>query len=334
MPVQARILAPLAALALLAVTAACGAAASGGGAAVTLDLVAYSTPQPAYQALIAAFRATPAGRNVRFRQSYGPSGSQANAVLDGKPADVVEFSLQTDMTKLVKKGLVAPDWNADPQHGFITDSVVTFVVRKGNPKHILGWRDLVKPGVAVLTPNPFSSGSARWNILGAYGAALRSGGTEADATAYLAALLRHVPVQDTSGARALQTFVGGIGDVLISYENEALYAKAKGQPIDDVVPDRTLLIENPVAVTRRSAHRHEAAAFVDFLHSTRAQQIFADTGYRPVVGGIHAEEPFPTPTGLFTIADLGGWDGVTKKFFDPGTGVITAIEKSVGASTG
>ena len=335
---------PVAAIAGLALTAACSSSAkkaasttSGSvvsGTSVTLNLVAYSTPQPAYQALIAAFQKTPAGAHVKFTQSYGASGDQANAVVAGQAADVVEFSLQTDMAKLVKANLVAADWNSNANHGFITDSVVSFVVRKGNPKGIKDWPDLIKPGVKVLTPNPFSSGSARWNILGAYGAQIKAGKTDAEATAYLTSLLKNVPVQDASGAKALADFVGGAGDVLISYENEAIYAQAKNQPVDYVIPSDTLLIENPIAVTSTTKHPAEAKAFVDFLYSTAGQQIFADTGYRPVDTSVKsAKNAFPVPSGLFTISALGGWTAATAKFFDPTTGSITAIEKSLGVAT-
>jgi sulfate/thiosulfate-binding protein len=313
-------------------SAASSPATSGGD--VTLNLVAYSTPQPAYIKLISAFQKTPGGAHVKFTQSYGASGDQANSVVNGQAADVVEFSLVTDMTKLVKKNLVASDWDSNQYHGFITDSVVSFVTRKGNPKGIKDWPDLIKPGVKVLTPNPFSSGSARWNILGAYGAQTKAGKTDAEATEYLRSLLKNVPVQDASGAKALADFVGGAGDVLISYENEAIYAQAKGQAVDYVIPNDTLLIENPIAVTTSTKHPAEAKAFVDFLYSKEGQQIFADTGYRPVVAGVTpAKGAFPAPSGLFTIKDLGGWTAATTKFFDPTSGVITAIEKSLGVAT-
>jgi sulfate transport system substrate-binding protein len=317
-----------------AASAAASSPGSGSGGPVTLNLVAYSTPQPAYVKLIAAFQKTPAGAHVKFTQSYGASGDQANSVVSGQAADVVEFSLETDMSKLVKKNLVAANWNANDYKGFITDSVVSFVVRKGNPKGIKDWPDLIKPGVKVLTPNPFSSGSARWNILGAYGAQIKAGKTDADATTYLKGLFKNVPVQDASGAKALADFVSGAGDVLISYENEAIYAQAKGQAVDYVIPNDTLLIENPIAVTTSTKHPTEAKAFVDFLYSPAGQQIFADTGYRPVVAGVtSARNKFPTPSGLFTITDLGGWPAAAAKFFDPATGVITAIEKSLGVAT-
>jgi sulfate/thiosulfate-binding protein len=315
-----------------ATSAASSPVAAGGN--VTLNLVAHSTPQPAYAKLIAAFQKTPAGANVKFTQSYGASGDQANAVLAGQAADVVEFSLLTDMTKLVKKNLVAADWDSNPEHGFVTDSVVSFVVRKGNPKGIKNWSDLIKPGVKVLTPNPFSSGSARWNILGAYGAQLKAGDSDAQATDYLKALFKNVIVQDASGSKALADFVGGAGDVLLSYENEAIYAQAKGQAVDYVIPSDTLLIENPVAVTATTKYPVQAKAFVDFLYSQAGQQIFADIGYRPTLPGVTSTvNKFPVPTGLFTIGSLGGWPAVTTKFFDPTNGVITAIEKSNGVAT-
>ena len=300
----------------------------------TLNLVAYSTPQPAYAKLIAAFQKTPAGKNVKFTQSYGASGDQAAAVIAGQAADVVEFSLLTDMTKLVKKKLVAADWDSNPEHGFVTDSVVSLVVRKGNPKGIKDWSDLIKPGVKVLTPNPFSSGSARWNIMAAYGAQIKAGDTDAQATDYLKALFKNVIVQDASGSKALTDFVGGAGDVLLSYENEAIYAQAKGQAVDYVVPNDTLLIENPVAVTTTTKYPVQAKAFVDFLYSQAGQQIFADIGYRPTLPGVTSTvNKFPVPSGLFNIGSLGGWPAVTTKFFDPTNGVITAIEKSNGVAT-
>jgi sulfate/thiosulfate-binding protein len=314
-------------------TAASSAPVAAGGS-VTLNLVAYSTPQPAYVKLIAAFQKTPAGANVKFTQSYGASGDQAAAVIAGQAADVVEFSLLTDMTKLVNKKLVAADWNANPEHGFVTDSVVSLVVRKGNPKGIKDWSDLIKPGVKVLTPNPFSSGSARWNIMAAYGAQIKAGETDAQATDYLKALFKNVIVQDASGSKALADFVGGAGDVLLSYENEAIYAQAKKQAVDYVIPSDTLLIENPVAVTTTTKYPVQAKAFVDFLYSQAGQQIFADIGYRPTLPGVTSTvNKFPVPSGLFNIGSLGGWPAVTTKFFDPTNGVITAIEKSNGVAT-
>ena len=330
-----RLFGAFAAVSGLALAAACSASGggSGSGANVTLSLVAYSTPQPAYAKLISAFQQTTAGKHVKFAQSYGASGDQAAAVIAGQKADIVEFSLLTDMSKLVAKKLVAPSWDSNQYNGFVTDSVVSLVVRKGNPKGISGWSDLVRPGLKVLTPNPFSSGSARWNILAAYGAALQQGDTQALAVGYLTQLLHNVPVQDASGAKALTDFTSGEGDVLISYEDEAIYAQERKQAVDYITPRDTLLIQNPIAVTADSAHPKQAQAFLDFLYSQQGQQVFADTGYRPIVTGITSVNKFPTPAGLFTIADLGGWTAATVKFFDPTSGIITKVEKSLGVST-
>jgi sulfate transport system substrate-binding protein len=291
-------------------------------------------PQAAYEKLIKAFQATPAGKNVTFTQSYGASGDQSRAVAAGLKADIVAFSLDPDVDRLVKAGLVAPDWNTDATKGEITDSVVVITTRKGNPKHLRTWADLTKSGVQVITPNPFTSGGARWNILAGYGATSGKGADKQAGVTFLNGLFKNVPVQDDSGRKALQTFVGGKGDAVITYENEAIFAQQKNQPVDYTVPDSTILIENPIAVTKNSAHPAEAKAFVDFLHSAAGQQIWAQNGYRPTAQGVPGADRFPTPPGLFTIKDLGGWAQVTKEFFDPQTGVVTGIEKKLGVSTG
>ena len=312
---------------------AAGSTGSGGGKEVTLSLVAYSTPQAAYEKIIAAFQKTDAGKNVKFTQSYGASGDQSRAVAAGLPADYVAFSLETDMTRLVDAGLVDASWNSDEHKGMVTDSVVSLVTRKGNPKNIKSFEDLVKPGVDVITPNPFSSGSARWNIMGAYGSQTQTGKSEQQGLDFLSKLLGNVSVQDDSGRAALQTFTGGKGDVLISYENEAIFAQQNGQDVDYVVPDNTLLIENPAAVTSSSKHPKEAKAFLDFVRSDEAQKIFAENGYRPVSESADtAGQDFPTPPGLFTIQDLGGWAEVATKFFDPDKGIVTDIERKLGVS--
>jgi sulfate/thiosulfate transport system substrate-binding protein len=322
-------------LAACASTSGGDTSTSGGSKAktVTLSLVAYSTPQAAYEKIEAAFQKTPAGKNVKFTQSYGASGDQSRAVESGLPADYVAFSLDTDMERLVKDKIVAPTWNSDQYKGEITDSVVSLVVRKGNPKNIHTFADLTKKGVDVITPNPFSSGAARWNIMGVYGSQIKQGKTPAQAVAFLTKVMKNVSVQDDSGRAALQTFTGGKGDVLISYENDAIFAKQNGQDVDYVIPDDTLLIENPAAVTANSKHPKEAKAFLDFAHTPEAQKIFAENGYRPVVKGTDtAGQSFPTPPGLFTIQDLGGWDEVATKFFDVDKGIVTAIERNLGVS--
>jgi sulfate/thiosulfate-binding protein len=315
--------------------AACGSSTStgtaGSGPSVQLALVAYSTPQAAYTKIIKAFQATPQGANITFTQSYGASGDQSRAVAAGLKADIVNFALAPDITRLVTAKLVSPDWNADQYNGMITKSVVVIGVRKGNPKGIKTWSDLTKPGVDVITPNPFTSGGARWNVMAAYGAASSTGANKQAGVDYLKALFKNVSVQDDSARKALQTFAGGKGDAFLSYESEAIFAQQNGQAIDYVVPAATILIENPAAVTSTSKHPKEAKEFLDFLHTATAQQIFADAGYRPVLPGI-AVGKFPTPANLFTIADLGGWTLVTKEFFDTKTGIMTGVESSIGVT--
>jgi sulfate/thiosulfate transport system substrate-binding protein len=327
---RAKFAAVLVGAALLA--AGCGG--SGGSGGDKLTLVAYSTPREAYEQLIPEFQKTDAGKGVSFSQSYGASGDQSRAVQNGLAADVVTFSLEPDMTKLVDAGLVAKDWNADPHKGMITNSVVVFVVRKGNPKGIKTWDDLIKPGVEVIEPNPFTSGGAKWNIMAAYGAQLRAGKTPEQAADYLLELFRHVPVQDKSAREALQTFVGGKGDVMLAYENEAINAQQKEQPVDYVVPDNTILIENPIAVLTKSRNPTAAKAFVDFLRSEAAQKTYASKGYRPVDRAAAASATFPKPPGLFTIRDVGGWSEVNKKFFDKEAGIVAGIERQLGVSVG
>lgn len=301
--------------------------------AAQLSLVAYSTPQAAYDQIIKAFQATPQGKNITFTESFGASGDQSRAVESGLAADIVAFSLAPDMTRLVKDGIVGADWNAGEHKGMVTDSVVALVVRKGNPKHITSWADLTKPGVQVITPNPFTSGGARWNVMAAYGANSNKGASETAGVAYLDALFHNVAVQDSSARAQLQTFVGGKGDVMIDYENDAIFAQQHGQAVDYVIPDQTILIENPVAVTAKSAHPAQAKAFLDFLYSPAAQGIFAKNGYRPVVQGAAAAGEFKSPPGLFTIADLGGWTAVNTKFFDPTSSVMATIENKLGVPT-
>jgi sulfate/thiosulfate transport system substrate-binding protein len=316
-----------AALVLALGLTACGSSSSPGK---HLTLVAYSTPQGAFEKLVPAFQATSAGKGVSFSQSYGPSGEQSRAVANGLKADVVNFSLDPDVERLVKAGLVSPSWNSNPTHGFVTDSVAVIIVRKGNPKHITSWSDLVKPGVGVLTPNPFTSGSARWNVMAAYGAQLKEGKTPAQAQEYLKALFHNVVSQDSSARNALQTFLAGRGDALIDYENEAISDKKKGAAIEYVIPKDTILIQNPIAVVGSSS---AGKTFVEYLLSPAGQAIWAAKGYRPVIEGVPGASKFPAPKGLFTIETLGGWKKASKEFFEPETGIVTKIEQSLGVST-
>ncbi|HEV7585860.1 MAG TPA: sulfate ABC transporter substrate-binding protein [Solirubrobacteraceae bacterium] len=318
------------AVSLVASTLALAACGSSSGGGKNVALVAYSTPKGAYEALIPAFEATPEGKGVSFSQSYGGSGEQSRAVTNGQHADVVNFSLEPDVERLVKANLVSPSWNQNATHGFVTNSVVVFITRKGNPKHITGWADLLKPGIQVVTPNPFTSGGARWNIMAAYGAQLKEGKTPAQAQTYLTQLFHKVVSQDSSARNSLQTFVAGRGDVLLGYENEAIAARKKGAELDYLIPTNTLLIESPVAVVGSSS---SAKQFVSYLLSPAAQAIWAAKGYRPVIAGAPASAKFPTPPGLFKIDAVGGWKTATKQFFDPEKGIVTKIEQSLGVST-
>jgi sulfate transport system substrate-binding protein len=312
-------------IALLLPTLAAGASKD-----TKLTLVAYSTPKDAYAQLTAAFQKTTAGNGVTFSQSFAASGEQSRAVAAGLDADIVAFSLEPDITSLVQKKIVASSWNKDKYKGMVTRSVVVFVVRDGNPKKLKTWNDLLKPGVQVVTPNPFTSGGARWNVMAAYGGALRSGKTPKQAVEYLGKLWKHVVAQPTSAREGLQTFLAGRGDVFLAYENEALFAQKKGQPVQFVIPKATILIENPIAVPSTSKHKTEAKAFVKFLRTPAAQKIFAQNGYRPVVASAARGFNFPTRPQLFTIKYVGGWANVEKKFFDPNTGIMTRFQGSNG----
>jgi sulfate transport system substrate-binding protein len=303
-----------------------------------LSLVAYSTPREAYAKLISVFQDTPAGKDVDFSQSYGASGEQTRAVKAGLKADLVALSLAPDVDELVGAGIVDAKWNRQSYRGMVTHSVVVFVVRDGNPKKIFGWDDLLKPGVQVVTPNPFTSGGARWNVMAAYGAWRKQGKTDKQAQARLLKLFKNVVAQDKSARESLQTFTSGKGDVLLAYENEALFARSKGQNIQFRIPRSTILIENPIAVTKTSEHKAEANAFLRFLRTPPAQRVFAENGYRPVNKAVTAEfkSRFPARPGLFTIDQLGlgGWTKVQRTFFDPDRGVMARIERQVGGATG
>ncbi len=311
-------------------------AASSGSGGTKLALVAYSTPKKAYDALTAAYAQTSQGKGVSFSSSFGASGSQSRAVDSGQPADVVAFSTTPDITRLVKDNIVSSSWDANPQKGIAANSVVVMVVRKGNPKHITGWDDLIKQGVDVVTPNPSTSGSARWNILAAYGAQLKEGKTPAQALQYVNTLLtKNVSVQPSSASSALQTFTSGKGDVLLDYESDAIAAQKAGDAIQYIIPKQTILIQTPIAVTSKSSHQSQAQAFVNWLWTSAGQTIWAQQGYRPVLASVAKQftTQFPTPPQLFTIDYLGGWTSVKKTFFDPSSGSITKIEQAAGVPT-
>lgn len=307
-----------------------GNAGTGGGGKVTF--VAYSTPQEAYKEIIETFTAKRSADGVRFAQSYGSSGEQSRAVEAGLPADIVALALAPDITRLIDIGKVSSGWNKDQFDGFVTKSVVVFAVRKGNPKRINTWEDLLRNDVEVLTPNVFTSGSARWNLMAAYGAQLKLGKSEAEAQEYLGLLLGNVSVQDKSARESLQTFSAGKGDVLLAYESEAINAQDNGQQLDYVIPQQTILVENPIALIDGASRA--AKGFFDYLRKTRAQQIFAKHGFRPVLETESDDERFPIPAELFTIEDVGGWDEAMEKFFDPAQGVVAGINRKLAAPTG
>jgi sulfate/thiosulfate-binding protein len=319
------------ALAGVALLAGSASGASKGG---SIDLVAYSTPKDAYGQIISAFQKTSAGNGTSFSQSYGASGDQARAVAAGQHADLVALALDPDVSQLVGKGLVPKNWDANAYKGIVSKSVVVFVVRDGNPKHIKGWGDLVKPGIQVITPNPFTSGGARWNVMAAYGAQRKAGKTDKQAIAYLKKFFQHVPVQPDSARAALQVFAQGKGDVLITYENEAIYAEKKGVHTEYKTPKSTLLIETPVALTKTGLQKPAAKAFYKYLWSATAQKAFAAQGFRPVLPSVAKHYKFYKPAGLFTINStklgLNGWTKVQTRFFHPQNGIVAKIEKSLG----
>ncbi len=319
----------------VSVIAACHGGASdvvgGGGPAHTrtsITLVAYSAPEPGWSKVIPAFNASQEGKGVQVITSYGASGDQSRSIVDGKPADIVNFSVEPDITRLVKAGKVSTDWDKDATKGIPFGSVVTLVVRPGNPKHIKNWDDLLRPGVEVITPSPLSSGSAKWNLLAPY-AVKSSGGHNSQAGLdFIRKLVgQHVKLRPASGREATDVFVQGSGDVLISYENEAIATERQGKPVTQISPPQTFKIENPLAVVTSSGHLDTATAFKNFQYTAQAQKLWAAAGFRPVDPAVAADvrSQFPMPTKLWTIADLGGWDTVDAQLFDKNTGSITRI---------
>jgi sulfate/thiosulfate-binding protein len=319
--------------------AACGddedsAGAADGGGGGNIDLVAYSTPQQAFEeGIIPAFQDTSGGEGVDVSTSFGASGDQRRAVEAGQQADLVDFSLEPDMTALVEAGKVAEDWNAGEYKGIITDSVVTLSVRPGNPKDIQSWEDLVTGDVEIITPNPATSGGAKWNIMAAYGSQINQGKSEQEALDFVAQIVENTSVLDDSARDSLQTFASGKGDVLIGYENEALQAQDEGIDLEFIIPDQTILIENPAAVTTEAQNPEAAQALLDFILTDEGQQVFADYHYRPVVPAVLEgnRDAFPEVPGQFTIADFGGWSKVDDEFFDDESGKVTEILRQQGA---
>jgi sulfate/thiosulfate-binding protein len=309
-----------------------------------ITLAAYSTPREVYGKIIPAFqaewKAEHNGQNVIFSESYGGSTSQAQNVANGFPADVVALSLAPDVDKIKDAGLITHDWTtSEPDGGMVSTSIVVFDVRPGNPKGIKGWADLATPGLKILTPDPAASGGARWNIVGAYGAEVRGNvaGYTGDAGAQdlLTKIFANVKVLDKSARDSIKNFEAGNGDVAITYENEVFTAQKAGLPDEMVIPSSTVLIQNPAAVVDKNAEQHcvadVAKAFVDFLHSPEAQELYGAVGFlRPIDPAKAAKgdgDRFAAVNDLFTVDDLGGWSQLDQKVFGA-TGVFTSAFKA------
>src|SRR6516165_10817531 len=297
----------------------------------SISLVAYSTPKTAMAKVISAWQQTPAGKGVSFTTSYGPSGDQAKAVAAGLKADVVFLSTGDDVDTLVDAGLVSPNWQKQSYNGNLAYSVVAFTFRGGNPKHLRTWDDLVKPGVQIVTPNPFSSGSAKWNVLAAYAAARREGKNDRQAIAFVTKLFKNVVSQDSSGRNATNTFLAGKGDVLLTYESEAVAAQQAGQNIGYLVPAKTMLIELPIVPIKSSSNLPLVDKFIAFTKTAPAQTLLAQYGYRPILRSVAKKfrSKFPTRS-LVTIDNpmFGGGRKVDKRWFNPQGGLMVSIEKA------
>jgi sulfate/thiosulfate transport system substrate-binding protein len=327
------LLAALLAVAAL-VIAGCGGSddSATGASGGKLDVVGYSTPEAVYEeALEPGFQGTSEGADVSFSNSFGASGDQSRAVEAGQPASVVHFAQGGDMIRLVESGQVAADWDTKQYDGIAQDSVVVMTVRKGNPEGLESLDDLLTKDVEIVTPNPFSSGAARWNIMAIYGSQLHEGKSPQQALDAVKTVLDKTVVQPGSARDALAAFTQGEGDVLLGYENEAIKAQDEGEDVDYVIPPSTILIETPIAVTKDAPAA--AQAFVDYVWSDAGQEIWAENGYRPVNPKLVDEKQFPTPKDLFTIAEFGGWEKVNDEFFDDETGSVAKIEKELGVST-
>jgi sulfate/thiosulfate-binding protein len=323
--------------------AACAPGASGtdAGADTTISIVGFAVPEAANKNLAAEFVKTPEGEGVQFQTSYGASGDQSRAVVAGLDADYVHFSVPPDVTRLEDEGLVDAGWDDGENKGIVSHSVVVFGVRDGNPKNIQTWDDLIKPGVEIVTANPASSGAARWNALAAYGQVISDGGSEEEATDYVNQFFKNVVSLPGSGRDATTAFLGGTGDVLMAYENEAILAAQNDEPFEYVMPDTTILIENAGAILKDASAPSQA--WLDFVLSDEGQKQFALTGFRPirddvdfggtVEGAKDPSNPFPeVPTLLTVDGDFGGWDEVNTTFFDEEDGIIFEAILAAGLS--
>ncbi len=295
-----------------------------------LLLVSYAVTKAAYDRIIPGFTADwkkRTGQSVVIRTSYGGSGSQTRAVIDGLAADVVGLALEGDTLKIQEAGLISPGWEKEnPNNSIITNSVVAFFVRPGNFKKIRTWNDLDNKNVEVITANPKTSGGARWNFLGLWGSVTETGGNEAKARAFVTNVYRNVDTLPKDAREATDVFVKrNQGDVLLNYENEAILARKSGTwKTPFIVPATNILIEGPIAVVDknvdRKGTRKVAEAFARYLYTDTAQRVFAEEGFRPVNAKVKAETKgrFSPITKLFTARDFGGWESINKKFFGKG----------------
>lgn len=323
-------------IALLSLCGGCGTDTS--PKRVTLTLGAFTVAREAYRKeIIPAFQRLwkeKTGQHISFRESYVASGAQSRAIQAGFEADIAALSLENDITALVRSGMVRHDWKHASTHGsgFVSRSVVVIAYRPGNPKNIRSLDDLTRPDVTVVCPDPKTSGGARWFLAAIYGAGLtRSSTTDhATARALLAGVQKRVTAMDTSGRMSVTTFEQGIGDALVTYESEALLRKSRGNDFPFMIPNETILIENPVALVDVWVDKHgtraAAEAFIDFLYTKEAQRTFARYGFRPVNDAVATEtrEAYPVPPRLFDIGELGGWEHVSTQLFGPG-GIWTQI---------
>ncbi|HEY9624576.1 MAG TPA: sulfate ABC transporter substrate-binding protein [Crinalium sp.] len=308
---------------------------------VELTLVGYAVPKAAHDAIIPKFQEKwkqEHNQNVTFKQSYGGSGSQTRAVIDGLEADVVHLALGADVLKLVKAGLVKEDWNTRvPNNGTVGETVAAIITRKGNPKNITSFEDLTKDGVTWVTPDPKTSGGARWNFLAIWNYVLKTGGDEAKATEFVTRAYKNVAVLAKDAREATDAFSKqGQGDALVNYENEVILAKEKGEDLDYVVPEINISIDTPTAVIDANVDKHGtrevAEAFVKFLFTPEAQEEFGKVGFRPIDETV-AKEPqfadkFPQIKTLGTIDEFGGWGEAQEKFFSDG-GVFDKVQASI-----
>jgi sulfate/thiosulfate-binding protein len=296
------------------------------GSSPVVTLAAYSNVYDVYGKLISAFqdewKASHNDQQVIFQTSFGGSTTQATNVVNGFPADIVALSLDPDVQMIQKAGLITHDWENDPENSIVASSDVVFDVRPGNPKHIENWNDLTQSGLQILTPDPAESGGAKWNIVGAYGAAMRgqvpgyAKGNAADAEKLLTGIFNNVTVMDKSANDSIKNFQSGNGDVAITYEYAVLAAQKAGLPDQMVIPPSTVDIQTPTVVVDKNAEAHcvedIANAFVQYLHTKAAKEIFTTVGYERPVDQKEAAKgdgsTFPAIKDLFTTDDIGGWD--------------------------